>query len=63
MSHLHPGLDTGRGPNWAARPGEWADRLRSIPKFVVSSTLEDPTEWINSTVLKGDVVEEVSKLK
>jgi dihydrofolate reductase len=48
---------------WAAQPGEWADRLRSIPKFVVSSTLEDATEWINSTVLKGDVIEEVSKLK
>ena len=48
---------------WAARPGEWADRLRSIPKFIVSSTLVDPTEWTNSTVLKGDVIEEVSKLK
>jgi len=48
---------------WAARPGEWADRLRSIPKYIVSSTLEDPTEWTNSTVLKGDVIEEVTKLK
>ena len=48
---------------WAARPGEWADRLRSIPKFIVSSTLEDPTEWTNSTVLTGDILEEVSKLK
>jgi dihydrofolate reductase len=48
---------------WAARPGEWADRLRSIPKFVVSSTLEQATEWANCTVLKGDVVDEVSKLK
>jgi dihydrofolate reductase len=48
---------------WAARPGEWADRLRSIPKFVVSSTLEDATEWTNSTVLKGDVIDEVSTLK
>ena len=48
---------------WAAQPGEWADRLRSIPKFVVSSTLEDATEWVNSTVLKGDVIDEVSKLK
>ena len=33
-----------------------------MPKYVVSSTLEDP-EWNNSTVLKGDVVEEVSKLR
>ncbi|MDQ1464718.1 MAG: hypothetical protein QOC73_1659 [Actinomycetota bacterium] len=48
---------------WAARPGEWADRLRSIPKFVVSSTLEDATEWTNCTVLKGDVIDEVSTLK
>jgi dihydrofolate reductase len=48
---------------WAARPGEWAERLRRIPKFIVSSTLEDPTEWTNSTVLKGHVIEEVSKLK
>jgi dihydrofolate reductase len=48
---------------WAARPGEWADRLRSIPKFIVSSTLENPTEWTNSTVLTGDVIDEVSKLK
>ena len=48
---------------WADRPGEWADRLRHIPKYVVSSTLDDPTEWANSTVLKGDVIEQVTKLK
>jgi dihydrofolate reductase len=48
---------------WAARPGEWADKLRSIPKFIVSSTLEDATAWANSIVLKGDVIEEVLKLK
>jgi dihydrofolate reductase len=47
---------------WPARSGELADRLNSLPKYVVSSTLEDP-EWNNSTVLKGDVVSEVSKLK
>jgi dihydrofolate reductase len=47
---------------WASRSGEWADRLNSLPKHVVSSTLEDP-EWNNSTVLKGDLVNEVSKLK
>ena len=39
-----------------------ADRLNSLPKYVVSSTLED-ADWNNSTVLKGDVVAEVSKLK
>jgi dihydrofolate reductase len=37
--------------------------LRSLPKYVVSSTLQDPRDWNNSTVLKGDVVQEVSKLK
>jgi dihydrofolate reductase len=47
---------------WPSRSGELADRLNGIPKYVVSSTLEDP-DWNNSTVLKGDVVNEVSKLK
>jgi dihydrofolate reductase len=50
------------GVRWRPRDGELADRLNSMPKYVVSSTLEDP-EWNNSTVLKGDVVTEVSKLK
>jgi dihydrofolate reductase len=47
---------------WPSRSGELADRLNSLPKYVVSSTLEDPG-WNNSTVLKGDAVDEVSKLK
>jgi dihydrofolate reductase len=47
---------------WPSRTGELADRLNSLPKYVVSSTLQDP-DWNNSTVLKGDVVNEVSKLK
>jgi dihydrofolate reductase len=47
---------------WPSRSGELADRLNSLPKYVVSSTLEDP-DWKNTTVLKGDVVNEVSKLK
>src|SRR6266566_3495967 len=47
---------------WPSRSGEWADRLNSLPKYVVSSTLEEP-KWNNSTVLKGDVVDQVSKLK
>jgi dihydrofolate reductase len=47
---------------WPTRDGEFADKFNSMPKYVVSSTLEDP-EWNNSTVLKGDLVEEVSKLK
>src|ERR687897_825600 len=47
---------------WPSRSGELADKLNSLPKYVISSTLEDP-DWNNSTVLKGDVVNEVSKLK
>jgi dihydrofolate reductase len=50
------------GTRWASRPGEWADRLNSLPKYVVSSTLEHP-QWTNATVLAGDVVEEVTRLK
>ncbi|HEV2902969.1 MAG TPA: dihydrofolate reductase family protein [Gaiellaceae bacterium] len=49
-------------PLWPAREGELADRLNSMPKYVVSSTLEDPG-WNNSTVLRGDAVEEVLRLK
>jgi dihydrofolate reductase len=47
---------------WQSRTGDWAARLNSLPKYVVSSTLESP-DWNNSTVLTGDVVNEVSKLK
>ena len=45
-----------------SRSGEWAERLNSMPKYVVSSTLADPG-WNNTTVLSGDVVDEVSRLK
>jgi dihydrofolate reductase len=41
---------------------EWADRMNSIPKYVVSSTLEDP-QWSNATILNGDAVKEISELK
>ncbi len=47
---------------WPSRSGELADRLNSLPKYVVSSTLDHPA-WNNSTVLKGDVANEVSNLK
>ena len=47
---------------WPSRSGELADRFNAGPKYIVSSTLEHP-RWNNSTVLKGDVVAEVSKLK
>ena len=47
---------------WPSREGEFADKFNTMPKYVVSSTLEEP-EWNNSTVLKGDVAEEVSRVK
>jgi dihydrofolate reductase len=47
---------------WPSRDGEFADKFNSMPKYVVSSTLDQP-EWSNSTVLKGDVLEEVGKLR
>jgi dihydrofolate reductase len=47
---------------WRSRGDEWADRLNSLPKYVVSSSL-DRARWSNATVLDGDVVGEVSKLK
>jgi dihydrofolate reductase len=47
---------------WPSREGEFADKFNSMPKYVVSSTLENP-EWNNTTVLKGEVGEEVGKLK
>ena len=47
---------------WPSREGEFADKFNTMPKYVVSSTLEDP-EWNNTTVLRGDVVEEASRLK
>ncbi|HET7855041.1 MAG TPA: dihydrofolate reductase family protein [Gaiellaceae bacterium] len=47
---------------WPSREGEFADKFNTMPKYVVSSTLEDP-EWNNTTVLRGDAAEEASKLK
>ena len=48
---------------WPSRRGEWADRLNSLPKYVVSSTLsEEAATWGPTTLLRGDVVNEVSKL-
>jgi dihydrofolate reductase len=47
---------------WPKREGEFADKFNTMPKYVVSSTLEEP-EWTNTTVLKGDAAEEASKLK
>ncbi len=47
---------------WPEREGEFADKFNSMPKYVVSSTLEE-AEWSNSTVLRGDLVDEITKLK
>jgi dihydrofolate reductase len=47
---------------WLSRSGGWADRLNSMPKYVVSGTLREPS-WSNATILGGDVVDEVRKLK
>lgn len=47
---------------WLSRSGEWADRLNSMPKYLVSSSIRD-AKWSNSSVLAGEVVREVSKLR
>jgi dihydrofolate reductase len=59
---LGRGSDEFFASRWLSRTGEWADRLNRIPKYVVSSTLEN-AKWTNSAILRGDVVNEVSKLK
>ncbi len=52
----------GFAPVWPQLEGEFADKFNSMPKYVISSTLENP-EWNNTTVLGGDPVEEVTRLK
>jgi dihydrofolate reductase len=47
---------------WPSRAGEFADKFNSMPKYVVSSTLDKP-EWNNSTVIKGDLVVKVRRLR
>jgi dihydrofolate reductase len=47
---------------WPTRTGEFADKINAMPKYVVSSTLRNPT-WNNTHVLRGDVAEEVGRLK
>lgn len=47
---------------WLSRGGEFADRLNSLPKYVVSSGPESP-RWSNATVLTGEVITAVSRLK
>ncbi len=47
---------------WPSRDGDFADKFNSMPKYVVSSTLESP-EWRNTTVLEGDLAQEVARLR
>jgi dihydrofolate reductase len=47
---------------WPSREGEFADKFNSMPKYVVSSTLKDP-DWSNTTVLDGELADDVAKLK
>ena len=47
---------------WPRRGGEFADKMNSMPKFVVSRTPKE-LEWNDSTLIQGDVADEVSKLK
>ena len=47
---------------WPSRSGGFADKFNSMPKYVVSTTLKDP-EWNNSTVIDGDVAEDLAELK
>ena len=47
---------------WPQREGEFADKFNNMPKYVVSSTLQDP-EWKNTTVISDDLATEVPKLK
>jgi len=47
---------------WSGRTGAWADRLNGLPKYVVSSTTAPP-RWSNATLLTGDVLAQIAKLK
>jgi dihydrofolate reductase len=50
---------------WPDQPGgdRMVDYINSVPKLVVSTTLEEPLEWNNSTLIKGNVVDEITDLK
>jgi dihydrofolate reductase len=52
----------GFADSWPSRDGEFADKFNSMPKYVVSSTLKNP-DWTNTTVIEGDLAEEVAKLR
>jgi dihydrofolate reductase len=41
----------------------YSDMMNGYPKYVVSTTLDEPLEWNNSTLIQGDIAEEVLRLK
>lgn len=47
---------------WPTRDGRAADKINSLPKYVASRTLKEPLQW-NATLIKGDIAEEIRKLK
>jgi dihydrofolate reductase len=55
-------MDQYEGPR-RAELGEYADMMNAYPKYVVTTTLQEPLEWNNSTLINGDVAEEITKLK
>jgi dihydrofolate reductase len=50
-------------PHMTEEAGEFAAMMNGYPKYVVSTTLEEPLEWNNSTLIKGNIAEEISSLK
>jgi len=46
---------------WPSRTDDYSDRINGLPKYVASTTLQETT-W-NATLLRGDVADEVAKLK
>ena len=49
--------------HWPSRDGEFADKFNSLPKYVVSNTLENTSAWDNSTIISGDVVGQIAELR
>ena len=48
---------------WPQAPDDMAAAINDLPKYVASTTLQEPLEWNNSTLLKGDIADEVNELK
>jgi dihydrofolate reductase len=50
-------------PHMTEQAGEYANMMNGYPKYVVSTTLEEPLEWSNSTLIKDNIVEQITDLK